>query len=168
MYFWPGIIALFVAIATSNRGTAEDKPYGPEPQKPNIVFLLADDMRWDAMGCAGHPIIKTSHLDAIASNGVRFKNAFVTTSICAASSASILTGLHERTHRYTFGTKPLLPEHIAISYPELLRRAGYRTGFVGKFGVGVPAGATKEMFDSFTNWTVPLIGRSKAMAARSI
>jgi arylsulfatase A-like enzyme len=118
-------------------------------ERPNIVFILADDMRWDALGCAGNSIIQTPHLDALAADGVRFKNAFVTTSICAASRASILTGLYERTHRYTFGTKPITAEHTALSYPVLLRKAGYRTGFVGKFGVGVPPGAAKEMFDSF-------------------
>ena len=58
--------------------------------------------------------------------------------------------LYERTHRYTFGTKPVTAEHVAISYPVLLRKAGYRTGFVGKFGVGVPPGGAKQMFDSFT------------------
>lgn len=122
----------------------------PPPNRPNVVILLADDMRWDAMGCAGNAIIKTPHLDALAKNGVRFSSAFVTTAICAASRASILTGLHERTHRYTFGTRPITAEHIRSSYPVLLRNAGYRTGFVGKFGVGVPPGAVKEMFDSFT------------------
>lgn len=117
--------------------------------RPNIVFLLADDMRWDMMGCAGNPIIRTPHLDALAKDGTRFKNSFVTTAICAASRASILTGLYERTHRYTFGTRPITAEHVAISYPVQLREAGYQTGFVGKFGVGVPAGAQKKMFDSF-------------------
>lgn len=118
--------------------------------RPNIVLLIADDMRWDMMGCAGNSIIKTPHLDAMARTGIRFTNAFVTTSICAASRASILTGLYERTHRYTFGTKPISEPHLRISYPMLLRQAGYRTGFVGKFGVGVPAGATQQLFDSFT------------------
>jgi len=121
-----------------------------EPRRPNVVFVLADDMRWDMMGCAGNPIIKTPHLDALAKDGLRFENAFVTTAICAASRASILTGLYERTHRYTFGTKPVTAGHVAISYPVLLRKAGYRTGFVGKFGIGVPPGGAKEMFDSFT------------------
>ena len=107
-------------------------------------------MRWDMMGCAGNTIIQTPQLDALAKDGVRFQNAFVTTAICAASRASILTGLYERTHRYTFGTKPITAEHVEISYPALLRRAGYRTGFVGKFGVGVPPGGAKQMFDSFT------------------
>jgi arylsulfatase A-like enzyme len=117
--------------------------------RPNVVVLLADDMRWDAMGCAGNKVIHTPHLDALAKVGVRFQNAFVTTSICAASRASLLTGLHERTHRYTFNTKPVTNEHVALSYPVLLRQAGYRTGFVGKFGVGVEKGAQKKMFDSY-------------------
>src|SRR6476660_3266624 len=103
-------------------------------ERPNIVFLLADDMRWDMMGYAGNPIIQTPHLDALAKDGVRFENAFVTTAICAASRASILTGLYERTHRYTFGTKPITAEQVGMSYPVLLQKAGYRTGFVGKFG----------------------------------
>jgi arylsulfatase A-like enzyme len=118
-------------------------------ERPNIIFVLTDDHRWDMMGCAGNKIIQTPHMDALARDGVRFKNAFVTTPICAASRASILTSLHERTHRYTFGTNPLRDEHVAMSYPAVLKKAGYRTGFVGKFGVGVENGATETMFDSF-------------------
>jgi len=76
-------------------------------RRPNILFLLIDDQRNDTLGCAGHPIIKTPVIDSLAAEGVRFRNAFVTTSICAASRASILTGLYERTHGYTFG-KPLV------------------------------------------------------------
>jgi arylsulfatase A-like enzyme len=119
------------------------------PARPNLVLLLSDDQRWDTLGCAGNPIIQTPNLDALARDGVRFRNAFVTTAICAASRASILTGLYERTHRHTFGTKPLSEEHLAAGYPALLRKAGYRTGFVGKFGVGVPRGAAGRLFDSF-------------------
>jgi len=62
---------------------------------------------------------------------------FVTTSICAASRASILTGLYECTHDYTFGTPPISEKHSLASYPALLKKAGYRTGFIGKFGVGI-------------------------------
>src|SRR6056297_970640 len=67
-------------------------------QKPNIIFFLIDDQRNDTLGCAGHSIIKTPVVDDLAAEGVRFSNAFVTTSICAASRASIFTGLYERTH----------------------------------------------------------------------
>ncbi len=129
--------------------TAQPGHAAEPPAKPNIVFILTDDQRWDMMACAGSPIIQTPNMDALAKDGVRFPNMFVTTAICAASRASILTGLYERTHRYTFNTKPITDEHIAISYPLLLKKAGYRTGFVGKFGVGVEKGATARMFDSF-------------------
>jgi arylsulfatase A-like enzyme len=116
---------------------------------PNILFLLVDDQRNDTLGCAGHPILKTPHVDSLAARGVRFRNMFVTTSICAASRASILTGLHERTHRFTFGTPPIRKAHTDASYPVLLREGGYHTGFIGKFGVGVERGVREQMFDFF-------------------
>jgi arylsulfatase A-like enzyme len=117
--------------------------------RPNIIFLLSDDQRFDMMGCAGNSIIKTPSMDALAKDGVRFKNMFATTAICAASRASLLTGLHERTHRYTFNTPPIMKPHSEQSYPAVLKRAGYRTGFVGKFGVDVEDGETTKMFDYF-------------------
>ncbi len=102
---------------------------------PNILFVLADDQRNNTLGCAGHPIIETPVLDDLASHGVRFTNAFVTTPICAASRASFLTGLTERSHGYTFGKDPVSRRHMRSSYPTLMREAGYRLGFFGKFGV---------------------------------
>ncbi|GIW82572.1 MAG: acetylglucosamine-6-sulfatase [Gemmatales bacterium] len=116
---------------------------------PNIIFFLSDDQRADFLSCAGHPVVKTPTIDSLAKRGIRFENAFVTTSICAASRASILTGTWERTHRYTFRRPPIPANLIKESYPAYLRRAGYRTGFVGKFGVNVPKGATADMFDYF-------------------
>lgn len=121
----------------------------PPRQRPNILFVLTDDQRFDALGCAGNPVVKTPTLDSLAAKGVRFGNAFATTSICAASRASILTGLYERTHKYTFGTPPVRREHTDVSYPLQLRRAGYRVGFVGKFDVLVQPGETDAMFDVF-------------------
>ncbi len=118
-------------------------------QRPNIIFFLTDDHRFDVMGCAGHPVIKTPTMDKLAKNGVRFRNAFVTTSICAASRASILTSMYERTHRFTFGTPPIQPQHARVSYAMLLRQAGYRTGFIGKFGMAVANNLKKDMFDFF-------------------
>ena len=117
--------------------------------RPNILFLLVDDQRNDSLGCAGHPIIKTPQIDSLAAKGIRFSNAFVTTSICAASRASILTGLYERTHGYTFGTPPLSPAHMAESYPAMMRAAGYRTGFIGKYGVKTEGEPESAMFDFF-------------------
>ena len=83
----------------------------------NVLLVTTDQQRADTIGAYGSRLAATPNLDRLAKDGVRFRNMFVTTSICAASRASILTGLHERTHRYTFGTKPITNEHIAISYP---------------------------------------------------
>jgi len=113
--------------------------------RPNILFFLIDDQRNDVMSCTGHPIVKTPTVDKLAEGGIRFTNAFVTTSICAASRASILTGLYEYKHDYTFGKPPLKVEFIKHSYPYLLKQSGYNTGFVGKLGVKL------EKKDSFLN-----------------
>jgi arylsulfatase A-like enzyme len=124
-------------------------------RKPSIVFLLTDDQRHDAMNCAGNPIIRTPNMDWLARNGIRFENAFVTTPICAASRASIFTGLYERRHGYTFTKPPIRKEYCDLSYPILLRKAGYRTGFVGKFGIRVPEGVEEEWFDYFQPTAFP-------------
>ncbi len=118
-------------------------------ERPNILFFLSDDHRWDRMGCAGHPYLQTPTMDRLAASGVRFSNMFVTTSICAASRATLFTGLYERTHGYTFGAPPISAEHWRTSYPTQLRQAGYRTGFVGKFGVQVADGLQQASFDFF-------------------
>ena len=106
-----------------------------QDRKPNIIFILTDDHRWDALGFAGNPIIQTPEMDRLAEDGKFFENAFVTTPICAASRASILTGMYERTHGYTFGQGDIKQPYIDHSYPMLLKRSGYFTGFFGKFGV---------------------------------
>lgn len=116
---------------------------------PNIILFLSDDQRHDLMGCAGHPILNTPIMDQLAARGVRFENMFVTTPICAASRATLLTGLYERTHRFTFRTPPLAARHCEVSYPTLLRAAGYHTGFVGKLGVEIPRDQLREMFDYY-------------------
>lgn len=103
--------------------------------KPNIIFILTDDHRWDAMGYAGNKIIRTPNMDRMAREGTWFKNAFVTTPISAASRASLLTGMYERTHGYTFQQGPLKEPYMQLSYPVIMKQNGYYTGFFGKLGV---------------------------------
>jgi len=103
--------------------------------RPNIIFILTDDQRWDALGVAGNSIIQTPEMDALARTGTYFKNAFSTTPICAASRATILTGLYERTHGYTFQKPRLKQPYADIIYPKLLKENGYHVGFFGKLGV---------------------------------
>jgi len=117
-------------------------------KKPNIIFIVTDDQRRDALGYAGNPIIQTPNMDVLASEGLYFENAFVTTPICAASRASLFTGLYERTHNYTFDKPNLDNQYMYESYPYLLRKAGYQTGFVGKFGVKVNEGIIDSMFSA--------------------
>jgi arylsulfatase A-like enzyme len=141
----------FLGVSAAGLGALALKPRGgaaaEDRGRPNILFILTDDQRFDTLGCAGNPIIKTPNADRLAREGVRFERAFVTTPICAASRASILTGTFERTHTYTFTKPPLGRGFVDRSYPIVLRRAGYRTGFVGKFGVAAEKGVAKEMFD---------------------
>lgn len=118
-----------------------------QARRPNLLLVVTDDQRFDQMGCAGHPTLETPVMDRLAANGVRFTNAFVTTAICAASRASILTGRREGNHNYTFGKPPMDATLGATTYPKLLREAGYRTGFVGKWGVKFAAGALDGAFD---------------------
>ncbi len=144
----PLLLLACVAAACAARVSAAAES-ASQDTRPNIVFFLVDDQRNDTLGCAGHPILKTPVVDRLAAEGVRFENMFVTTSICAASRATIFTGLYERTHRFTFGTPPIKKEHVATSYSAVLHRSGYRTGFIGKFGVHVAGDGTQAMFDYF-------------------
>lgn len=104
--------------------------------KMNVVFLLADDLRWNSLGCMGNPIVITPNIDQLSREGIRFNNACVTTAICMVSRATILSGQYMSRHQVTqFGVQ--LPEKaLEETYPAILRKAGYWTGYVGKYGVG--------------------------------
>jgi len=127
------LVAAFVACACAWPATAQDETQ-PSP-RPNIVFILADDLRHDTLGCAGNTIIQTPHIDALAARGTRFTNAYVTTPICCTSRASIFTGQYASRHGVHQFNQPLSEEQWANTYPAILHDAGYRSGLVGKFGV---------------------------------
>jgi arylsulfatase A-like enzyme len=142
--------------------------FAPRAPRPNILFLLTDDQRADLMSCAGHPVLRTPNIDRIAGAGVRFANNFCATAICCTSRATILTGLHEKSHGVSDFRTPLRPETLALSYPRLLREAGYRTGFVGKYGVGGD-GAPSDQFDvSFGNPGPERVGQSRELGRQAI
>ncbi|MCH7557437.1 MAG: sulfatase [Planctomycetes bacterium] len=101
-------------------------------RRPNIIFILTDDQRYDAMSCAGHPWLKTPNMDRLAEEGVLFNNAFVTTSLCSPSRASFLTGCYAHTHE-VFMNNGRDPNPSIPTFPQLLRKAGYQTAFIGKW-----------------------------------
>ena len=115
-------------------GYAQRTGMPPQP-KPNIIFILTDDQRFSALGYAGNPLAHTPEMDKLARTGTYFRKGMVTTPICAASRASILSGMYERTHRYSFQTGPIRDEYMQTAYPTVLKQAGYYTGFYGKLGV---------------------------------
>ncbi len=122
-------------------------PAAAEGKPPNIVLLLGDDHRWDALGCMGNPVVQTPHLDRLASEAVVFENHFTTTPICCTSRASIMLGEYAGGHGiYDFAT-PLSPSQVTTAYWGQFRKAGYHTGFIGKFGVG-----NKMPEDQFDVW----------------
>ncbi len=119
----------------------------PNAKPRNVVFILSDDHRYDAMSFMGHPIAETPRMDAMAQNGVHLKNAFVTTSLCSPSRASILTGLYTFRHR-VIDNQRAVPEGT-LFFPQYLQKAGYRTGFVGKWHMG---GGSDEPRPGFDYW----------------
>ncbi|WP_372757344.1 sulfatase-like hydrolase/transferase [Mariniflexile sp.] len=114
--------------------------YAQANNKPNIIYLMTDDQRWDNMGCYGRPEFKTPNIDKLANDGVIFDNAFYAVSICMPSRVSILTSRYISSHRVGFAAPnnyTLSESDFANSYPAILKKAGYRTGFIGKVGFSV-------------------------------
>ncbi|CAN5352469.1 hypothetical protein BH11PSE14_BH11PSE14_09080 [soil metagenome] len=122
---------------------------GKDARPPNILCFLSDDQRNDTLGCTGDRLVRTPNIDALARRGSLFRNAFVTTAICPSSRASILTGVTETRHHFTFHTPPLSRALCDTSYPALFHGAGYRTGMIGKFGVQMAQDAQTTLFDVF-------------------
>ena len=106
-----------------------------DPIRPNLVLIHVDDLRHDTLGYLGNPTVQTPHLDKLARRATSFTNSFVTTSICGVSRATLLTGQWQRHHKCAGFGQNLSDEQWKSSYPELLRQAGYRTGFIGKIGI---------------------------------
>ena len=110
------------------------------PSQPNIVFLMTDDQRWDCFGCYGRPEFRTANIDRLADQGVVFDKAYHTVAICMPSRATIFSGRYFSNHRvgFTYPNNLTFPKKdFEDTYPAKLKGAGYRTGFVGKFGFPV-------------------------------
>lgn len=114
--------------------------------RPNILFSMCDDQRHDAMGCAGHPFLETPAMDRLAREGIRFRNEFTAIPLCAPSRASHLTGVYPHVHGVA--NNQTMPVEGLTTWPELLQRAGYRTGFIGK----IHRGNLDEPLPGFDRW----------------
>ena len=123
--------------------------------QPNFVFILTDDHRYDMLGCTGHPVVQTPHLDQLAGEGVLFTNAHVTSAICTPSRTSIFLSQFERKHGVNFNSgTSVSAEAWRESYPVKLKEHGYYTGYIGKNHVPVGEGGYSSgvIEGSFDYW----------------
>ncbi|HEY1377879.1 MAG TPA: arylsulfatase, partial [Gemmataceae bacterium] len=124
---------------------------------PNVVFVLADDLGYGDLGCFGQKLIKTPSIDRLAAEGVKFTQAYAGETVCAPSRAALMTGQHNG-HTFVRGNKEIQPEGQVpmpadtVTVAHVMKRAGYVTGIVGKWGLGKPDSASvpnKMGFDYF-------------------
>jgi N-acetylglucosamine-6-sulfatase len=143
------IIALLASIATAAEESF-DLPQIEGARPRNVIFILVDDMRHDVMSFAGHPFVKTPHIDRLAAEGAHFPNAFVTTSLCSPSRASILTGQYMHKHRVVDNNNPVPPG--TRFFPQYLQQAGYATAFIGKWHMGHESDDPQPGFDRWVSF----------------
>jgi N-acetylglucosamine-6-sulfatase len=105
--------------------------------RPNIVFVLVDDLRYNGLGCTGHPFAKTPNIDRLAKDGANFTNAFVSTPLCSPSRSSFLTGQFVHTTGVIDNRDHSELSHKLVTFPKLLHDAGYATAYVGKWHMGM-------------------------------
>lgn len=119
--------------------------------RPNVIFILSDDHRYDFMGFTGKvPGLKTPNMDRMANQGIHFRNAFVTTSLCSPSRASILTGQFSHVHEVIDNQAPAKPN--LVYFPKYLQEQGYETAFIGKWHMGSSSDEPRPGFDRWVSF----------------
>ncbi len=120
-------------------------------RKPNIIFILADDLGYGDLGCYGQKQMATPNLDRLAQEGVRFTQAYAGSTVCAPSRCALMTGLHMGHARIRGNARfPLRPADLTVA--ELLKGAGYRTGLIGKWGLGEACSTGIPNAKGFDEW----------------
>jgi N-acetylglucosamine-6-sulfatase len=141
-----GAAALFLSLVASARAAAEPASLS----RPNIVFVITDDQRWDCLSIMGHPFIKTPNIDRIGREGAVFKNYFVTLPLCSPSRASILTGQYAHKNGIVDNRDRAAESHKLVTFPMRLQQAGYETAIFGKWHMGTDASPRP----GFDRWVV--------------
>ncbi|HEV2763062.1 MAG TPA: sulfatase-like hydrolase/transferase, partial [Pyrinomonadaceae bacterium] len=145
-----------LVLALSSCALAQARRGRGRVRAPNIILVVADDLGYGDLGSYGQKFIRTPNLDRMAREGLRFTQFYAASPVCAPSRASLMTGQHQG-HARIRGNMgrgnqrvPLRPEDVTVA--EVLKRAGYRTGVVGKWGLGEPGTTgvpTRQGFDHF-------------------
>jgi arylsulfatase A-like enzyme len=120
------LAVLFLPIATS----------AAEPAKPNIIFIIVDDLGYRNLGCYGSKTIQTPHIDKMREEGIKFTDCYSGDSVCGPARSTLMTGYHmgKTPVRNNSGGVPLFPEDVTVA--SVLKKAGYVTGGFGKWGLG--------------------------------
>src|SRR5215212_4474501 len=135
------------------------------PAKPNVIFILADDLGYGDVGAFGQKLIKTPNIDRLAAEGTKFTQAYAGATVCAPSRCNLMTGKHGG-HAYIRGNREIKPEGQepmpgdTFTIGHLMKKAGYTTGIIGKWGLGKPDSAsvpTKMGFDYFFGYNCQLL-----------
>lgn len=124
---------------------------GGPARRPNILLVLTDDVRHDTLGCAGDARLQTPNLDRLAKEGVRFSNAFVTSSLCSPSRASMLTGCYAHRHG-VIDNISRDPDRSCPTFAQVLQQAGYETAYIGKWHMLARA-TPRAGFDHWISFT---------------
>jgi arylsulfatase A-like enzyme len=150
-FFFPYRIIVLMTLLTGGLALGwQDQP-APPAERPNVIFILSDDHRYDFMGFTGKvPGLATPHLDRLGTAGIHCRNAFVTTSLCSPSRASILTGQYSHIHEVVDNDAPV-KEGLTF-FPSLLQEGGYRTAFIGKWHMGHYRADPRPGFDHWVSF----------------
>lgn len=116
----------------------------------NVIFILSDDHRYDAMGFLGHPFVQTPNMDRMARGGAHVKNAFVTTSLCSPSRASILTGTYAHRHGVVDNFTAIPPG--LPNFGQYMQKARYQTAYIGKWHIGDASDDPQPGFDRWVSF----------------
>ncbi len=134
------LAGLLLFLVSINSCFANESANDKQTPEKNIVFFITDDES-PTLGCYGDPVAVTPHIDALATDGVLFRNAFATTASCSASRSVVMSGLHNHKngqygHQHHFHKFSAYPNVVSLSLPHVLRNEGYRTALIGKYHVG--------------------------------
>jgi arylsulfatase A-like enzyme len=128
------LLTLFVSAC--EKPPAASPPSLPSTERPNLVVVVVDDLRWDEFAAAGHPYLETPNIDRLAAEGALFTNSFHAVPLCSPNRATLLTGQFPSRHGIIDNVSRSLASHRLETFPRALQAAGYRTAFLGKWHMG--------------------------------
>jgi arylsulfatase A-like enzyme len=154
------LASVFSLIAVTSTAWTNELAHNAIPSKPNIIFILADDLGYGDLGCYGQKIVQTPHIDEMAAQGMKFTNFYAGATVCAPSRCVLMTGLHNG-HAQVRGNGNKVAQSLRdedLTVAEVLKQAGYENVLIGKWGLGIQNGGdsglpNRQGFDEFFGYT---------------